>query len=78
MILPVDIKPEYSLYYIGGNLIKEMKYQSKIEFDLMQLYEKFKRENPDCSFNQYLFALDWLYLLDLVKLNEEGHLQKCF
>lgn len=78
MILPVDIKPEYSLYFIGGELLKTMKRQGTSEFDLLHLYENFNIDNPDCSFNQYILALDWLYLLDLIKLNEKGHLHKCF
>lgn len=78
MILPVDIKPEYSLYFIGGELLKTMKKEGSNEFDLLGLYQDFITKNPDCSFNQYILALDWLYLIDLVKLNEKGHLQKCF
>lgn len=78
MILPVDIKPEYSLYCIGGELLKMMKRQDKSDFDLLHLFDDFNTNNPDCSFNLYLLALDWLYLLDLIKLNDKGHLHKCF
>jgi hypothetical protein len=79
MILPIDIKPEYSLYFIGGKLIETMKkHQSIDKFDLLDLYHQFTQSNNDCSFNQFLLAIDWLYLLDLVKLNDKGDLQKCF
>lgn len=78
MILPIDIKPEYSLYFIGGRLLETIKKQNTQEFDLLDLYQNHISKNHDCSFNQYLLAIDWLYLLDLVSLNNKGQLQKCF
>lgn len=78
MILPRDIKPEDSLYFIGGQLLKTIKKKSTKEFDLLDLYQDHTNENYECSFNQYLLAIDWLYLLNLVSLNEKGQLEKCF
>ena len=78
MILPRDIKPEYSLYFIGAQLLKTIKSQNSTAFDLFDLYQSHISKNNDCSFNQYLLAIDWLYLLDLVTLNNKGQLQKCF
>jgi hypothetical protein len=78
MILPRDIKPEYSLYFIGGQLLETIKKQNTKEFDLLDLYQSHTNKNFDCSFNQYLLAIDWLYLLDLVSLNNKGQLEKCF
>ncbi|OQX79069.1 MAG: hypothetical protein B6D64_05435 [Bacteroidetes bacterium 4484_276] len=78
MILPRDIKPEYSLYFIGGKLLETIKKQNATEFDLLDLFQSHISSSHDCSFNQYLLAIDWLYLLNLVSLNNEGQLQKCF
>jgi hypothetical protein len=78
MILPRDIKPEDSLYFIGGNLLKTIKKLNAQEFDLFDLYQNHTNENNECSFNQYLLAIDWLYLLNLVSVNEKGQLKKCF
>ncbi len=78
MILPRDIKPEDSLYFIGGNLLKTIKKLNAKEFDLLDLYQDHTNEKNECSFNQYLLAIDWLYLLNLVSVNEKGQLEKCF
>ncbi len=78
MILPRDIKPEDSLYFIGGNLLKTINKLNAKEFDLLGLYQDHTNENNECSFNQYLLAIDWLYLLNLVSVNEKGQLKKCF
>lgn len=78
MILPRDIKPEDSLYFIGGNLLKTIKRLNAQEFDLLDLYQNHTNENNECSFNQYLLAIDWLFLLNLVSVNEKGQLKKCF
>jgi hypothetical protein len=78
MILPRDIKPENSLYFIGAQLLETIKKQNKIDLDLFDLYQNHISSNHKCSFNQYILAIDWLYLLDLVTLNNKGQLQKCF
>ena len=78
MILPRNIKPEYSLYFIGAQLLDTIKKQNTKDLDLFDLYQNHISLNHKCSFNQYLLAIDWLYLLDLVSLNKKGQLQKCF
>jgi len=78
MIVPIDIKPEYSLYFIGGQLLETIKNHNKISFDLIELYHAFMKRIDDCSFNQYLLALDWLYLIDVVEIDNKGQLKKCF
>jgi len=78
MIVPIDIKPEYSLYFIGGQLIETIKKKKDITFDLIELYQAFINKISDCSFNQYLLALDWLYLIDVIEIDNKGQLRKCF
>ena len=39
MILPRDIKPEYSLYFIGDQLLDTIKKQKTKDLDLFDLYQ---------------------------------------
>ena len=80
MILPQDISPERSLYYLGYKVLDLLKLEKGTSSDPKNLYDRFLLLNPESriSFNYFLYALDWLYLLNLVQLNENVRLEKCF
>ena len=78
MIISKGTKPENSLYYLGGKILEVMKSLKKIEFEMFELFDEYKKSNNSCSYNQYLLAIDWLYLLNLVIITSEGRLKKCF
>lgn len=69
MLLPTDIKPKYSLYYIGGILLKEMNEHS--EYDFFTLYHYLKKDYT-ISFRSYILAVDWLYLINVIEVKEDG------
>jgi hypothetical protein len=81
MILPIDIRPEKSLYVIGANIISLFNDENIGVIDILLLYQKFS-ENSEAkiSFEYFLYALDWLFLLNLVKLNENINtsIERCF
>ena len=37
-----------------------------------------KRTSNDISFGYFMLTLDWLYLLNLVELTENGDIKKCY
>lgn len=79
MIIPIDIKPEKSLYVIGAKIVEVFNNESMGVIDIKILYEKFiKNYQENISFDYYLYALDWLFLIDLVKINKNSEVIKCF
>ncbi|HFP2166326.1 TPA: ABC-three component system middle component 6 [Escherichia coli] len=46
--------------------------------DIIDLYNEFKSKNNNPSFTQYIYTLNWLYLLGLIDANENGDLILCF
>jgi hypothetical protein len=73
MLLPDNIHPENSIYYNGSIVLETVKYNP--ELGLMGLYEKTIELN-EMSFPTFVLSLDWLYLIDLVKL-DDGIVKLC-
>lgn len=79
MILPVDSKPEKSLYVIGSDIISVLNKSIMGVLDLQFLYEELNRTKTDkISFNQYLFSLDWLFMIGVVELDANTNVKKLF
>ena len=79
MILSNSIRPNQTLYYLGGALISCLKNYPDQVIDSTKLFEIFKDSlSFKVSFTQYMFTLDWLYLLDMVEVNEDGDIIVCF
>lgn len=79
MIIPIDIKPEKSLYVIGAKIMEVFNNESMGVIDIKILYEKFiKIYQENISFDYYLYALDWLFLIDLININKKSEVIKCF
>lgn len=74
MLLPDNIYPEYSIYYNGSVVLMELKKKS--EQHILDLYQSVKNNN-NMSFSTYILSLDWLYLIDVAKINEDGRVQLC-
>lgn len=74
MLLPDNIHPEISIYYNGYIILKELKLKTIQQ--IFELYQKVKNIN-NMSFPIFMLSLDWLYLIDIVKINEEGWIELC-
>jgi hypothetical protein len=77
MLLPKDINPTNTLYFNGALAIEAMNEVNGNSIDFFELYEKLKQSNH-LSFQSYIFALDWLYLIGSIKLGTKGKIKKCF
>lgn len=75
MLLPDNIKPENSVYYIGAMILEQLKVNKKEE--LLSLYGLVKGK-IDVSFSLYILSLDWLYLLEVAEVNNSGEVELCF
>ncbi|MCH4171639.1 MAG: hypothetical protein LKF36_10475 [Lactobacillus sp.] len=74
MILPNDTRPETSLYYLGGLIISALKETESTEMPFLELFSSVK-ERQAISLKLFALTLDWLYLIALVKVDEEGVVQ---
>lgn len=74
MLLPDNIHPELSIYYNGSIVLRELKIKAKQP--IFDLYQRVKEIN-DMSFPTFILSLDWLYLIDLAKIDENGWVELC-
>ncbi len=75
MLLPDNIHPENSIYFNGALVLEELK-KNPIQ-DLLELFENV-RLNRKMSFPIFILSLDWLYLIEIAELNQNGEIKLCF
>jgi hypothetical protein len=74
MLLPDNIHPELSIYYNGSVVLIELKAKTKQK--MIDLYQHVKNRN-DMSYSTFILSLDWLYLIDAAKIDENGWVESC-
>jgi len=74
MLLPDNIHPENSIYYNGAFVLREL--QKVPNQGLIDLYQNVK-QNKDMNFSVFILCLDWLFLLDVAKLNSKDIIELC-
>lgn len=77
MILSKDINPERNLYFLGGRVLQELQRMHGNKIDFLELYQKLNKEK-DISVQLFVLTIDWLFLLEVVKSNKKGEIEKCF
>ena len=74
MLLPDNIHPELTIYYNGALILDEL--QQNNGQPILQLFSKMKSK-IDMSFSTFILCLDWLYLIDVAKIDERGDINLC-
>ena len=74
MLLPDNIRPELSIYYIGSLILSTLKDNHSLP--LINLFQKLK-EKSTVSFQSFVLGLDWLYLINATEVNEQGDVVLC-
>jgi hypothetical protein len=74
MLLPDNIHPEQCIYYNGAFVLEALREQSAI--DMLDLYVSTQRHRR-MTMPVFVLCLDWLFLLNLVSLNEKGVIELC-
>jgi len=74
MLLPDNIHPENSIYYNGAFVIESLRTNQS--FKLLDLYEEVKSKRS-MTFSVFILCLDWLYLLDVAKINNLEEIELC-
>jgi len=77
MIVSKNTHPEKDLYYLGAKMIEVLDSFDKKEWDYYDLFSEFCHKEK-LSFNLYSLVLDWLFILNVIKQNENGGIKKCF
>lgn len=67
--------PQKSLYFLGAKLLELLKKEN-LKYTLIELYEHF-REYHNIEFKKFILILDWLYIIDSVKITKDGFIIKC-
>lgn len=69
MILNSQRQPDFSLYYLGGVLLKILEQVKVISIEkLLEESQQHLKKKVHVDFIYY--GLDWLYLLELVRVEE--------
>jgi hypothetical protein len=76
MIVSRDINPERDFYYLGARVISILS-EGNIS-DFLEVRDRLVEQGVKLPLSLYILTLDWLYMIGLVKLSENGELQKCF
>lgn len=74
MLLPDNIHPEDSIYYNGAFVLQAI--QQDPSWDLLDLYQHTK-QLKEMSMPIFMLCLDWLFLLNLLILDEQGRVELC-
>ena len=74
MLLPDNIHPDNSIYYNGAFVIESLQRDSK--YKILDLYQEVKSKKV-MSFSVFILCLDWLYLLEVAKINSKGEIELC-
>jgi hypothetical protein len=74
MLIPDNVHPEQTVYFNGAFVLKAI--QKRRTENLLDLYILTKAER-EMSMPVFVLCLDWLFLLNLVTLNESGEVKLC-
>ena len=74
MLVPDNIHPEQTIYFNGAFVLKAI--QKNRVMDMLDLYIQTTAER-DMSMPVFVLCLDWLFLLNLVILNDLGKVELC-
>lgn len=74
MLLPDNIHPEQSIYYNGAFVLEEIRKHRVMGF--LDLYLTI-RKHHEMTMPVFVLCLDWLFLLNLVNLNDQGEVELC-
>jgi hypothetical protein len=77
MILKNVQSPLKALYIIGGRVLLVLKEDEFGAISPLGLHGKYNELFEEISFAYLSYALDWLYLVECIKLTDQGDVQLC-
>ncbi|GHY63089.1 hypothetical protein VCSRO25_0590 [Vibrio cholerae] len=77
MIINNVTEPKKSLYVIGANIIDIINKSNHDSIDPIELYNFYIRHVNHISITYFYLALDWLYVIELIDVNNVGNIKLC-
>jgi hypothetical protein len=77
MIVDTDTNPKNQVYYIGALVLDVLKKQQDVLFDFFDTFQRLN-ETHKISMGLYVLSLDWLFVINAIRNNKDGGLEKCF
>ena len=74
MLIPDNIHPEQTVYFNGAFVLKAI-HKHKV-MSMLDLYMQVTSMRY-MTMPVFVFCLDWLFLLNLVSLNDQGKVELC-
>ena len=74
MLLPDNIHPDQTVYYNGAHVLNTIQKSSPIE--PLDLYIETKKTR-EISMSLFILCLDWLFILNAIKIGDQGRIELC-
>ena len=74
MLIPDNIHPEQTIYFNGAFVLREL--QEHHIMDMLDLYIQTTTKR-EMSMPVFVLCLDWLFLINLITLNDNGMVNLC-
>lgn len=74
MLIPDNIHPENTIYYNGAIVLNIIQKDRVMKVVDLYLHVTNKRH---MSISVFLLSLDWLFLIDIIRLNEKSEIELC-
>lgn len=71
LLINKNVKPNKTIYYLSSRVYKKLIYDN---YSVKDLYNNLQLELQDLDYKHFLYALNFLYLVDKVKI--EGNVIK--
>lgn len=77
MLISKNINPLNSVYFIGSKLIEYLNTVKIKKINFFDLYLELNKSNK-ISLQLFILSIDWLFLLEIIKIDKDGIILKCF
>jgi len=74
MLIPDNIHPEATVYYNGAVVLQAIQ-ETRVQ-PVLDLYI-ISKANRAMSLPMFVLCLDWLFLLNLIRLTPQGEIELC-
>jgi len=74
MLIPDNIHPNQTIYFNGSFVLKTI--QKYFEMNMLDLYVQTNTER-EMTMPVFVLCLDWLFLLNLITMDNDGKVKLC-
>ena len=75
MLIPDNIHPKHTIYYNAAFVLEALRRNGAPS--MLDLYVETNNEH-EMGIMVFILCLDWLFLLNLITMDEEGRIKQCF